>query len=197
MAQAGQIRQEENTNFQKTVADQITSIKVLNSALEVLKQTFEKPEDLMQVAAKSSEKSSEKPENFERYEQNTGGDAVLTLIRTIIGDTEAAKEASVTSENAAQAAYEKSMKGSNDSKAAKEEELNTFRGAKADLSKSIEAQTLENADNESLLSSKSTYLATKQEECKFLMDNFTVRQEGQGAEIEALQEAKSFLKGMV
>lgn len=75
-------------------------------------------------------------------------------------------------------------------------ENNEHRTTKAAKGKELATLKVELNANRNELKSLETKNSAKEEECKFLMDNFDVRLDHMNDEIAALKEAKSFLKGM-
>merc|ERR1719387_2054175 len=103
------------------------------------------------------------------------------MIGHIIEESKAEQEDTVSSENAAAAAYAESVVD-------KTEEL-----AKADENKAIAEGDLR-ATEEDLLSLLKTY-QTLHTDCDFLLKYFDVRQTKRAEEIEALQQAKAIFSG--
>jgi hypothetical protein len=117
------------------------------------------------------------------------------IVEEIIDEAKTMENDAIRAENDSQAAYESFTKNSNASIKAlmqavrdKSEKKAT---AEADLvrAKSGIQKTLKD------LEALSTYKGTLHASCDFVMDNFSVRQEKRGQEIEALQQAKAILSG--
>jgi len=183
---AGENRAIENANFQKTTKENKEAVAVLKKAKEVLAPIF--GESLLEQPAK--------PAGFKKYEKNAGGAKVMNMIDEIVGDTQKAIEVGQAEENAAQKDYEAFMKDSNDSLDALAAETATLKGQKGDAEADM-AATNEDLSNElKSAQDQETALNARKEGCKFLMDNFEIMQNAKKTEIEALNEAKAFLKGM-
>lgn len=179
-----QAREEQNKEYQTTVADQNASIQVLNQALTVLKNVY------------GSKSFLQQPAGFQDAGKSSSGNKVLQMIGSIISDSEQAKALAVQDENNAQKSYEKSMQDMNDLINTKNDEMEMKSGelgrTGTELA-SIEATLTIKLDEKT---SQETGLAAKESECKFLFDNFDIRLEHMNGEKEALSEAKAFLNGM-
>merc|ERR1719482_2428669 len=88
MKRAGEDREMENSDFQKTVSDQRATKKILNSALEVLKGVYAK-KSFMQIRSRQTQPAGPlPPPGFKKYEQSSGAGGVLGMIEQVIADTE-------------------------------------------------------------------------------------------------------------
>merc|ERR1719491_182425 len=179
-----QAREEQNKEYQVTVADQNASIQVLGQALTVLKNVY------------GSKSFLQQPAEFQDAGKSSSGNKVLSMIESIIADSEQAKALAIQDENNAQKTYEKMMQDMNDLTNTKSDEKNEKSGelgrTGTELA-STEATLTTKLDEKK---SQETGLAAKEEECKFLFDNFDIRLEHMNGEKEALSEAKAFLNGM-
>lgn len=183
---AGENRAIENANFQKATKENKEAIAVLKKAKEVLAPIF--GESLLQQHAK--------PAGFSKYEKNAGGAKVMGMLDDIIDDTQKAVQVAQAEENAAQKDYETFQKDSNDSLDALAAENATLKGQKGDAEADMAATNEDLANEIQSAMDQETALNARKEGCKFLMDNFEVMQNAKKTEIEALNEAKAFLKGM-
>jgi len=184
MKKASEIRLAENKEFQMTIMDQKATQEILAKALNRLKDFYAK-KSLLQL------KSGRQP----GYKKNAGSSSVMTMIGHIIEESKAEQEDTVSSENAAAAAYAEYVSDSNaaietmsKSVVDKTEEL-----AKADENKAIAEGDLR-ATEADLLSLLKTY-QTLHTDCDFLLKYFDVRQTKRAEEIEALQQAKAIFSG--
>merc|ERR1719379_2617419 len=105
---ASQVREGENADFQKTVADQRATQAILTKALGKLKEFYKKAFFIQQKS------KQEPPVKFNAYKTNAGASPVIGMIEQIIEDSKALEKEAVDGEPAAQAAYEKFVKDSND-----------------------------------------------------------------------------------
>lgn len=179
-----QAREQQNKEYQTTVADQNASIQVLKQALTVLKNVY------------GSKSFVQQPAQFQDAGKSSGGNKVLNMIESIIANSEQAKALAIQDENNAQKSYEKSMQDMNDlvnTKTSEKEEKTGDLGRTGTELATTESTLTTNYDEKK---SQETGLAAKQEECKFLFDNFDIRLEHMNGEKAALAEAKAFLQGM-
>merc|ERR1719491_550049 len=171
-----QAREQQNKEYQTTVADQNASIQVLNQALTVLKNVF------------GSRSFIQQPAQFQDAGKHSGGNKVLAMITKIIADSEQAKALAVQDENNAQKAYESSMQDMNDlinTKSAEKDEKTGELGRTGTELASTDATLVTKYDEQK---SQKLGLAAKKDECNFLFDNFEIRLEHMNGEKAALAE---------
>merc|ERR1719201_804422 len=98
MKRAGEDREMENSDFQKTVADQRATKELLTKALDVLKKVFDKK--FLQLSAKKSTQPAgpPPPPGFKEYKQSSGSGGVMGMIEQIIRDTETLEAEAVKAE---------------------------------------------------------------------------------------------------
>ncbi|CAD7971046.1 unnamed protein product [Amoebophrya sp. A25] len=191
LKELSEIRAQENQDYQVALADEKASIKVLKKAEEVLAKVYA-PKLLLQS---SSDSSSAQPA-FKSYEKSGGGNKVLSMIASIIADAEKSAAIRIQNEKAAQSEYEKAVTDANLSIKDKKALHSQLRDEKASAEEDLQEKTekkkfaIDEKYNEDL------QLKQWNADCKFLFDNFASRQEHMTGEIEALNEAKSFLQGM-
>merc|ERR1719456_1539386 len=188
--QAGQDREAENKEYQQVVADQRATQEILAKALARL-ELFYKKKSLLQKGAQTP------PVQFNTYKKNAGASPVMGLIEQIIEDSKATEAEAVKGEAEAQAAYETFVKDAN-------MEIATLSTAILEKTKAIEGAKLETETAQSDLEATNNELADLaaykddlHAQCDFLIKNFTIRQNARLAEIEAIQEAKAILSGMM
>jgi hypothetical protein len=194
MKRAGEDRENENKEFQTTVADQRASQKLLTAALNILKGFYEKK---AKAALLQTEQPAgpPPPPGFEAYKKNAASGGVMGMIQQIINDAKAMEAEAIRSEEDAQKAYEDFVKDTNASIEEKSKDIvnksETKAKAEADLveaKKDKEAVMLE-------LEQLSNYKAELHSSCDFVLKNFDVRQTARDEEIEALKQAKAILSG--
>merc|ERR1719163_2001690 len=103
---ASQVREGENADFQKTVADQRATQAILKKALGKLEEFYKK-------ALLLQKSKQEPPVKFNAYKTNAGASPVIGLIEQIIEDSKALESEAVAGETEAQSSYEKFVKDSN------------------------------------------------------------------------------------
>jgi len=194
LKRAGENREKENLEFQKTVSDQRATIKLLTQAMEVLKGFYEKGKK--GVALNQQPAGPPPPAGFKSYANNAGGGGVIGMITQIINDSKAMEAEAIHDETDAQAAYESFVQESNTSITAKNEDIVNKSEAKA-TAEADKASAEEAADATTIeLEQLSNEKADLHKACDFTMKNFDIRQEARDQEVEALRTAKSILSGM-
>lgn len=186
--EAGQDREKENGDFQKTVTEQREMQKVIQKALDKLKAYY--------GFLQTGQAPPPPPGDLSGpYKPVGGATGVVGMIETILTDSKDLEKDAIKEEAEAQANYQQFV---------------------ADTRASIDLKTQEIADNEVMRSSKfsdkqaaetdakdaedSSKAATEQlaaihGECDFLLKYFTQRQEAHVTEREALQKAIGILSG--
>ncbi|CAD7970952.1 unnamed protein product [Amoebophrya sp. A120] len=187
LKELSEIRAQENADYQAALADEKASIKVLKKAEEVLAKVY---------GAKLLLQARADQPKFKTYAKSAGGNKVMTMIATIIADTEKSAEVRIQNEKASQAEYEKAVKDANESIKDKKAFLSQLREEKAAAEEDLQAKTEKKKFTMDEKYNEDLQLKQWKDDCKFLFDNFDIRQEHMTGEIEALGEAKSFLQGM-
>merc|ERR1719375_2168796 len=193
LKRAGEDREMENSDFQKTVADQRATKELLTKALDVLKKVFAKK--FIQISAKQEPAGPPPPPGFKEYKQSSGAGGVMGMIEQIIRDTEQLEAEAVKAETDAQKAYEEYVKDTNGSVEEKTRMITDKTSVKAET----------DADKTATTEGKETAMAEAQQlanenadlhkACDFTLKNFDIRQEARDQEVEALRQAKAILSG--
>eukprot|EP00446_Apocalathium_sp_SHHI-4_P091852 CAMPEP_0177456820 /NCGR_PEP_ID=MMETSP0369-20130122/12649_1 /TAXON_ID=447022 ORGANISM="Scrippsiella hangoei-like, Strain SHHI-4" /NCGR_SAMPLE_ID=MMETSP0369 /ASSEMBLY_ACC=CAM_ASM_000364 /LENGTH=677 /DNA_ID=CAMNT_0018929793 /DNA_START=57 /DNA_END=2090 /DNA_ORIENTATION=- len=192
LKRAGEDREKQNKEFQMTVSDQRETQKLLQAALNFLKDFYEKKASFVQ---KQEPAGPPPPAGFESYKNNAQSGGVMQLIQQIIVDAKAMEAEAIRSEEDAQKAYEDFVKETNASIEAKSKDIveKSEQKAKAEVElvetkESKEAVMLE-------LEQLSNYNAELHQSCDFVVKNFELRQTARDEEVEALRQAKAILSG--
>jgi len=194
---ASEDREAENKEFQQTVADQRATQQILQKALDRLNQ-FYAEKAFLQSKHRQPEPGAAAPPpppGFSEYKKNAGAGGVTTMIQNVINDAKAMEKEAIQAEQDSQSAYESFVKNTNDSIAANQRDIVNKTEAKA---KAEKAKTQAEADLKATMSELeelAAYAADLHKSCDFVLDNFTVRQEARGQEMEALRQAKAVLSG--
>jgi hypothetical protein len=192
LKRAGEDRELENNDFQKTVAEQRESQKLLTSALNVLKGFYDKA--FIQAQAKQPA-GPPPPPSFKKYEKSSGAGGVMGMIEQIISDAATMEKDAIKAETDSQKAYEAFVKETNASIEAKTRDITNKSEEKAE----------KEADKVAAETAKATALNEQQElmnenadlhkSCDFLLQNFELRQAALEQEMESLEQVKSVLHG--
>jgi len=200
MTYAGQDREVANKEFQKVVADQRASAKLLGKALEVLEGAFKKAAAFNQERAVALNEEQDNVAAFNQEQTTTSEkmkvkSGVLKMIEDLIAEAKELEAEAIRSEEKAQKAYEEFVRDTNASLEEKTKEITTkseeLAKAESDKTKSEESRDdllleLEMLSNEA---------ADLHKACDFVLKNFDKRQSARDDEIEGLKQAKSILSG--
>jgi len=194
---ASESREQENSVFQTTVADQRATQEILKKAIARLRAFYKKegagnqrPEDVEEALVQQTP-----PVQFNKFKKNAGASPVMGLITQIIEDSKQLEDEAVSGEAKAQADYEAFVKDSN----ALIAELSDAITAKTKAIAGAKVETADaEGDHESALEeleSLAAYNADLHGQCDFVLKNFEIRQRARLQEMEAIQEAKGILAG--
>jgi len=188
LQRASQDRQVENLDFQKTIADQTTTIEILHKAMDRLAQFYDSVEFAQM-------KKQTPPVAQMEYKPNKGAGGVMSMIEKLIYDAKDLMKNSRASESGAQAAYEALVADTNDTVDSLMKEVSTKTEALAKAKKDKINAEGDLTDTIDELEGLMKYNADLHAECDYVLKNFDVRQTARGEEITALQQAKQILDG--
>merc|ERR1719181_2083074 len=187
LKRGGEDREKENQEFQKVVADQRASQKLLTAALDILKGVYEK--------AALVQDGQAPPPGFNEYKKNENAGGVMGMIQTIINDAKTMESEVIRAEEDAQKAYEDFVKDSNASVKAKQKDIINKSDSRAKAEDDLVEAKKEQHAIKSELEQLANYNAELHSSCDFIMKNFEIRQTARDEEIEALKQAKAILSG--
>jgi len=198
LKQAGIDRKAENGMFQQQIFDQRATVKVLNMALDRMKEFYEPSFAQIHMHGKQptpGAAAAPPPPKPKAYEKSGGSGGVMELIKMIIEDSTRAEQELQTDENAAQKRYGEfvsstaaSIEAARGSIAEKEKQVAETESA---LSETKEGQLANKASLENL----ATLLTALHADCDFVMKYFKLRQEARQQEMDSIKEAKAILSG--
>jgi hypothetical protein len=193
LKRAGEDREMENSDFQKTVADQRATKELLTKALDVLKKVFAKK--FLQISARQEPAGPPPPPGFKEYKQSSGAGGVMGMIEQIIRDTETLEAEAMKAETDAQKAYEEFVKDTNGSV---EEKTRMITDKTSEKAQAEEDKTATSEGKDTALAEQQQLAnenADLHKACDFTLKNFDIRQEARDQEVEALRQAKAILSG--
>merc|ERR1719265_397260 len=192
LKRAGEDRELENSDFQKVIADQRATQKLLTAALDKLKGFYEK--EFLQTAHRQPA-GSPPPPSFKKYENSSGAGGVMGMLQQIITEAETMEKDAIKAETDAQKAYEAFVKDTNASIEKKTVEITNKSEEKAeaevDLTATQEARTTALNEAQQLANENADLHKT----CDFLLENFDLRQAALEQKMESLDNVKAMLKG--
>jgi len=181
-------RQQENKEFQQTIADQTVTIEVLKKALDRLATHY----DFLQQRAVATQTP---PVPQMEYKPNSGAGGVMEMIEKLIHEAGDLKKDAKKGESEAQAAYEQLVADTNAAVEEMQKEIVSKKAAKAEAGKDLRQAESDLGDTMQELEGLAKYNARLHKECDYLLKNFELRQKSRGEEVEALQQAKQILSG--
>jgi len=193
LKRAGEDREKENKMFQQTVSDQRETQKLLQAALNILKEFYAKKEAAL--IQKQEPVGPPPPPGFEAYKNNEAAPGVMGMIQQIISDAKAMENETIRSEEDAQKAYEDFVKDTNASIEAKSKDIVNKSEEKAKAEGDLVQANQEKESVMLELEQLSNYNAELHESCDFVVKNFEIRQTARDEEVEALKQAKAILSG--
>jgi len=194
MQRASEDRKAENQEFQKIVADQITTIGALKAAHAKLGEFYFK-DSFLQKGARTMDTPAPSPE-FKDYKSNGSSNKVMNLIQKFMGEAQVMKDNAVSDEQNASNAYVKLVGESNDSIKAKSREVVDTTEELADTEQGISQATISKGETLRELESLAATKGELHAQCDFLLKNFELRQKARAAEMDALAEVRAILGGM-
>jgi len=185
---ASQVREGENSEFQKVVADQRATQAILTKALDKLQEFYKK-------ALFIQKSKQEPPVKFNDYKKNAGASPVIGLIQQIVEDSVALEKEAVAGESEAQANYQTFVKDSNDLIAKLTESISQKTKARASAKMDSEQDKSDLDSTVGELQALAEYEGDLHRDCDFVLKNFNIRQKARLDEMDAIQQAKAILSG--
>merc|ERR1719387_1219697 len=183
MKAASEQRELENKDFQVTVADQKATQTILKKAMDRMKAFY----GLLQTKQIQPAQGT--------YSKHGGGNLIVSMLLSIIGESEDVEKKALNAENEAQKAYEEYITDSDASNSAASASITSKTGEMAQANKDkIQATESRDATIQNLLMLGEENAAMHQD-CDFLIKNFEVRQSARSDEIESLANAKAIFSG--
>lgn len=198
LKRAGIDRKAENELYQQHVADQRATVKVLNMALDRLKEFYTPGAALVQVHVHQPVPGAAvapPPPKPAAYEKSAGAGGVLQLLMKIITEAEAEETELELDENQAQKIYANFVQETTasivaDRQSIAEKEKQTAE-ASAEKSSTEESQL----SNAAKLDKLDNLLAGLHADCDYIIKYFDLRQKTRAEEMDAIEEAKAILSG--
>lgn len=195
LKRAGEDRENQNKEFQTTIADQRETQEMLKRAHGMLADFYRKAKTAPALAQKAEPAGPPPPEGFKSYKNNAASGGVLSLLEQIINDAKAMETEAIRSEEDAQKAYEDFVKETN----RVVEAGNKAIVGRSQLKAQREVEQVETKESKESavleLEQLSNYNAQLHQSCDFVLKNFDLRQTARDEEVEALRQAKAILSG--
>eukprot|EP00747_Dinoflagellata_sp_TGD_P140460 gnl/TRDRNA2_/TRDRNA2_176011_c0_seq56.p1 gnl/TRDRNA2_/TRDRNA2_176011_c0~~gnl/TRDRNA2_/TRDRNA2_176011_c0_seq56.p1 ORF type:complete len:685 (+),score=249.52 gnl/TRDRNA2_/TRDRNA2_176011_c0_seq56:68-2122(+) len=185
LKQAGETRKTENLQFQQAVSDQRATIKILNMALDRLKEFYG-------FVQEGKTAAPPRPGGFSKNKSSGG---VMQMIAKIISEAEIAESNYVLGEKDAQGEYVEFVADATSSIEADRQSIAEKQAllARAESDKSItEESQLANDDAYWKLKKM---LVNEHRECDFILKYFELREQALHDEMDSVKDAKASLHG--
>jgi hypothetical protein len=185
-------RKKDNLDFQKTIADQMLTVAVLQKAMNRL-ATYYDEQSLIQIRHARTKQTP--PVRQMEYKPSEAAGGVLSMIEKLIYDAKEIMADSKKNEADAQAAYEEMVSDSNGTVKALMKSVLSKTNAKAEAEKDRHEKSADLKATQKEISRLGELETDLHSDCDYVMRNFDIRQKATGEEIESLQQAKSVLNG--
>jgi len=190
LQRASEDRKAENTEFQRTVADQSVTVEVLKKALDKLAKYY----DFVQTRAQGGQSPS--PEaKAAGYAPSRGASGVMEMIEKLVHEAKDLIAKSKNGEQQSQAAYEQLVEDSNASVHGLQQDIVNKNKSKNKATKDKLQAESDHSDTVKELEGYGKYNGDLHADCDYMLKNFDMRQGARGEEMEALNQAKQILKG--
>lgn len=187
---AGEDRENENHEFQITVADQRATQKLLYGALKALKSFY--GASLTQTSAQASTGQMPPGPGFAKT-SNKGG--IVGMVQGVIDDAQKLEAEAIRTEEEAAKAYEDFVKDTNDSFDIWRKSLSNKKAEKGKVEVERAGYQVQYDTTVSELKQLSRSLDDLHAQCDFALKNFDLRQETRDEEIGALKQSIAILGG--
>jgi len=187
---ASQVREGENSEYQKVVADQRATQAILEKALGKLTEFYKKAALIQSTKSKQTP-----PVKFGAMKTNAGASPVIGMIEQIVEDSKALESDAVAGEAEAQKSYELFVKDSNELIGKLTESVSQKTKAKANAKMDSEQAKGDLESTEGELEALALYEGDLHQDCDFVLKNFNIRQKARTDEMEAITQAKLILSG--
>jgi hypothetical protein len=197
LKKAGIDRKAENEMFQQQTADQRATVKVLNMAMDRLKE-FYTPGAFMQVKAHQPEPGAAveaPPAKPQGYEKSAGAGGVMQLIAKIISEAEQAEKELEIDENHSQKRYAEFVTATTASLEADRQSIAEKEKQTAETSSELSATKESQLANQASLEKLDGLLMGLHADCDYIIKYFDIRQQARQEEMDSIDEAYAILSG--
>lgn len=197
LKKAGIDRKQENEMYQRDIADQRATVKVLGMALDRLKD-FYTPGAFMQVRAHQPEPGAAvaaPPPKPKEYEKSAGAGGVMQLISKIISEAEQEEKELELDENQAQKMYSEYVSSTSNSIEADRQSIAEKEKQTAETSSELSSTEESQLANTASLEKLDGLLMGLHADCDYIIKYFDIRQKARQEEMDAIEEAYAILSG--
>lgn len=198
LKQAGINRKDENQMFQQQVADQRATVKVLNMALDRLKEFYTPGSAFAQIRSHQPVPGAAvaaPPPKPGGYEKSAGAGGVMQLLAKIISEAEQEEKELELDENQAQKLYGRFVSETTASIEADRESIAEKEKQTAETSSSLSSTKESQLANDAQLENLNNLLSGLHADCDYVIKYFDIRQKYRQEEMDAIDEAYAILSG--
>jgi len=196
---ASEDREKANKIFQQAVADQRATQNVLNKVYKRLAQVYAAKEKKTPAGnatlIEETHKGGPPPPAFKEYKQASGAGGVLSLVQKIIAEALSLEKETLVAEQTSQKDYTVFVADSTRSIEADNRSITAKASAKARLEEDLVNAAADKKATIADLEMLGSYEGQLHLSCDYVLQNFDVRQEARGQEVDALANAKAILSG--
>jgi hypothetical protein len=192
---ASEDREKANKIFQQAVADQRATQNILNKVYKRLAQVYSAKPAANATLIEEGHKAAPPPPAFKEYKKSDGGGGVLSLVQKIIAEALSLEKETLVAEQSAQKDYTVFVADSTKSIDADNRSIAAKAKAKARLETDLVNAAADKKATIADLEMLGSYEGQLHLSCDYVLQNFDVRQEARGQEVDALANAKAILSG--
>jgi peptidoglycan hydrolase CwlO-like protein/outer membrane murein-binding lipoprotein Lpp len=195
MKRAQEDRERANTQFQKTIADQRATAKLLEGAMGMLKGFYDKAALVQSHSKQTQPAGAPPPPGFKKYGSNRMSGGVMGMMQQIIDDAKAMEAESIKDEEASMTEYETFVTDTNTGIVTMQKQIANKQQDRA-LAQSEKAQTnieLKSANTE--LEELMLANTDLHSQCDYELKNFNAKELARDAEIQGLKESVAVFSG--
>lgn len=188
-------RKKENQEFQKALADQTLTIKVLEKGLDRLARYYDE-EGFIQISASGVRAKQTPPVAVPKgKETKVGGEGAMSLIEKLIYDAREIMTESKHNEQEAQISYEEMVEDTNGTIKALSKSVTSKADTRVETHRDMTQKSIDLKATKKDIVKLAKYDEDLHKDCDYILRNFDVRQKARGEEIMALKQATSILDG--
>jgi len=192
---ASEDREQANKIFQQAVADQRATQNILNKVYKRLAKVYSAKPAANATLIEEGHKAAPPPPAFKEYKKSDGGGGVLSLVQKIIAEALTLEKETLVAEQSAQKDYTVFVADSTKSIDADNRSISAKAKAKARLEGDLVNDAADKKATVADLEMLGSYEGQLHLSCDYVLQNFDVRQEARGQEVDALANAKAILSG--
>eukprot|EP00931_Biecheleriopsis_adriatica_P027095 TRINITY_DN16352_c0_g1_i1.p1 TRINITY_DN16352_c0_g1~~TRINITY_DN16352_c0_g1_i1.p1 ORF type:complete len:683 (+),score=242.34 TRINITY_DN16352_c0_g1_i1:69-2051(+) len=194
---AAETREKENGEFQKIVQEQRETQELLGKALDVLKEFYDKQIEGQGSIGTFIQANPKEPKTFGDYRKSSSANGVLLMLQKLLAEAKEMETESTYAERESQADYEAFAKETAGSVETKKKSVANLADVKAKSERTFVETRKSKEGVEGDIEGLENTAFELHETCDWTLMQFNTMQKGRQDEIDALNQAKSYLSGAV